>query len=123
MQLRSLFGKALALAAFGVAAAGSAHARDVYWSVGVQAAPGVSVGVANHRTPVYVQPAPVYVQPVPVYTPPPVVYTPPPVVYTPAPVYYAQPVYRTVAPAYYGPPGHHKHRKHWKKHGRGHHDD
>ena len=79
MLFRSLFHKALAVAALGLAAAGGAQARDVYWSVGIDAAPGVSVGVGNHR-PVIVQPAPVYV------APPPVVYAPPPqVVSAPAP--------------------------------------
>ena len=56
----------VALAAVGTAA----QARDnVYWSLGVQAAPGVSLGVGNVR-PVYVAPAPVYVAPAPVYLAP-----------------------------------------------------
>jgi hypothetical protein len=58
---------ALALGAFGAASA--AHARsDVYFSIGVQGAPGFYVEPA----PVYVQPRPVYVQPRPVYVQPPV---------------------------------------------------
>jgi hypothetical protein len=86
-----------------------AQARDnVYWSVGIDAAPGVSIGVGNAR-PVYVAPAPVYVAPAPVYVRPAPVYYAEPVYYVrPAPVYYAQPVYG------YGHPGKHKgwHKKH-----------
>ena len=67
----------VALAAVGTAA----QARDnVYWSVGVDAAPGVSIGVGNTR-PVVVAPAPVYVAPAPVYV------APRPVYVAPAPVY------------------------------------
>jgi hypothetical protein len=95
-----------AVAVVAMCAAASAAARDVYWSVGVAAAPGVTVGVGNHR-PVYYAPAPVYYAPAPVY-------------YEPAPVYYVRP-----APVYYGPTvyyyGGHRHnhkwkskRKHWK---------
>jgi len=120
MLFRSLFHKALAVAALGLAAAGGAQARDVYWSVGIDAAPGVSVGVGNSR-PVIVQPAPVYVAPPPVvYAPPPqVVYAPAPQVVYPAgylaarPVIVQGPVYR----AYGG----HYHGQHWRAHGgRGH---
>ena len=76
--------KALAVAALGLAAAGTRAARgDVYWSVGVDAAPGVSVGVGNHapvlraarsrctwrrRPCVCAAPALVYVQPPVVYS-------------------------------------------------------
>lgn len=88
---------ALAFAALG--AATSAQARDLHWSLGVHAAPGVTFGVGNSR-PVYVAPAPVYMAPPPVYV-------------APAPVYYG-PSYPTYyAPVYYGPrpvvrhPGHH----------------
>jgi hypothetical protein len=101
------------LAATGVvalAAAGTAaQARDnVYWSLGVQAAPGVSLGVGNVR-PVYVAPAPVYVAPVPVYVAPAPVYVAPAPVYygyAPAPLYYSS--------GYYVRPGKHKgwHNKH-----------
>ena len=63
-------GVALAL----LSGAGTAQARDVYWSVGVNS-PGVAVGVSNGGYPVYVAPAPVYVPPRPVY------YAPPPPVY------------------------------------------
>ena len=94
----------VALATVGTAA----QARDnVFWSLGVQAAPGVSIGVGNTR-PVYVAPAPVYVAPAPVYVAPPVVVTPAPVYYGygPAPVYYSN--------GYYVHPGKHKgwHNKH-----------
>ena len=90
-----------AAAVVALAGAGTAaHARDnVYWSVGIDAAPGVSIGVGNAR-PVYVAPAPVYVAPAPVYV-------------VPQPVYYAAP-----APVYYAPvyvhPGKRKgwHKKH-----------
>jgi hypothetical protein len=97
-----------------LAAAGSAaHARNnVYWSVGVQAAPGVSIGVGN-GVPVYAAPQPVYVAPAPVYVAPlPVVVTPAPVYYGygPAPVYYSG--------GYYVRPGkrwhaRHRHHRHW----------
>jgi hypothetical protein len=131
MQSRlSLFGKAAAAAALVFAALGSAQARDVYWSVGIDAAPGVSVGVGNHRPvvvhpqPVYVQPAPVVVAPAPVYggpvyySPPQVVYTQPRVVY---PSHYAPVVVYPQHRYYYGGGhGHHKHHKHHWKEGRGH---
>src|SRR5215204_4866957 len=77
----------IALAAVGSAA----HARsNVYWSVGVQAAPGVSIGVGN-AGPVYMAPQPVFVAPAPVYLAPPPVVVPAPVYYGygPAPVYYS----------------------------------
>lgn len=94
-------------------AGGSAQARDnVYWSIGIDAAPGVTLGVGNAR-PVYVQPAPIYVAPQPVYV------APRPVVVMPQPLYYAQP-----APVYYVQPGkgRHKHRKWHRKHRHGHWD-
>lgn len=98
--------RALALAG-AVALAGvatAAQARDnVYWSLGVNAAPGVALGVGN-VPPVYVAPQPVYVAP------------PPPVVMVPRPVYYgAAPVYVRPAPVYYGygeRRGHRHHREH-----------
>ena len=111
MLFRSLFHKALAVAALGLAAAGGAQARDVYWSVGIDAAPGVSVGVGNHR-PVVVQPAPVYV------TPPPVIYTQPQVVYTQPQVLYPNGYLAPVVvhqPQYYGHRHHGGH--HWRGHG------
>lgn len=113
---RSLFGKAAAVAALALAAVGSAHARDVFWSVGVQAAPGVTVGVGNAR-PVVVQPAPVYVQPAPVYAVPQVVYTQPQVVYTqPRVVYpagYYAPAPVVVRPVIGIRGGHRHHHRHW----------
>jgi hypothetical protein len=86
---------AAALLAVGLAST-SAHAKDVYWSVGVNA-PLDGVGhigtvVSNYpsRGPVVVQSPdyypvyqPVYQQPVRVYRPAPVVYYPAPVVYEP----------------------------------------
>ena len=113
MLFRSLFSKALAVAALGLAAAGGAQARDVYWSVGVDAAPGVSVGVGNHR-PVIVQPAPVYVAPPQVvYAQPQVIYAPQPQMVYPngylAPVVVHGPVYRSY--------GGHQHGQHWRSHG------
>ena len=100
--VRSVFLKAAAAALALLGLAGTAQAgSDVYWSVGIDAAPGVTLGGGNHR-PVYVQPAPVYVAPQPVYVaPPPVVVYPRGYYVQPAPVYYAGPVY-------YGKPKHHK---------------
>jgi hypothetical protein len=98
----------VALAAVGTAA----QARDdVHWSLGVQAAPGVTLGVGNTR-PVVVTPAPVYVAPQPVYMAPrPVIVTPAPaVVVRPAPIIYEE--------TYVVRPGH-DHR-HGHGHGHGH---
>jgi hypothetical protein len=90
----------------------AAQAGDnVFWSVGVDAAPGVSVGVTNTR-PVIVQPAPVYVAPRPVYVAPQPVYVAPP----PRVVVVQQPVYREV----HEHPGKHK-GWHKNKHGKHHH--
>lgn len=102
--VQSVWWKAAAVALALAAMAGTAQARsDVYWSVGIDAAPGVTLGVGNHR-PVYVQPAPVYVAPQPVYVaPPPVVVYPRSYYVQPAPVYYASPVYYD-----HGKPRHHK---------------
>jgi len=84
----------MTLGASAALAAGSAHASDVHWSVGIQApvGPGVSVGTVisnGHGFPVFAQ---VVVAPPPAYVPAPVVYSPPvvlapPVVYAPAPIY------------------------------------
>ena len=91
---------AATLLALGTVCAGTAHATDVHWSVGINL-PQVGTVISNapvYRAPVpvYVQPAPVYWEPAPVYVEqePVVVYrqAPPPVVYRPAPVY---------APGYY----------------------
>lgn len=111
---RALAAGALALAALG----SSAHARDVHWSVGIHAAPAVTLGVGNVRPwvvapPVYYAPAPMYVQPQPVYhvQPQPIYYVQPPVYYVePAPVYHVYPRHR----------GHHGHG-HWHHHHRHHH--
>ena len=100
MKLKLL--RPLAAVAFaGLATVGTAaQARsDVFFSLGVQAAPGVSVGVSNAPVmvapaPVYVAPQPVYVQPAPVYMAPPVVVRPAPVIYAPARVYYGGPGWR-----------------------------
>ena len=94
-----------------VAAGGAAQARDVFWSVGVNAAPGVAIGVGN--APVVVAPQPVYAQPVYV-APQPVYVAPRPVVLAPAPVYYAPPPPVAI---YYGPGYGYRHRGH----GHGHH--
>jgi len=78
---------AAALIALGTAAAGSAQAADVHWSVGINLP---QVGTVISNAPVYHAPRPVYGYPAPV-----VVYQPAPaVVYRPVPVY---------APRYYGP--------------------
>ena len=87
-----------------LAAAGSAQARDVQWSIGIQS-PGVSVGVSSHA-PVVVYPQPVYVYPQPVYQvrPPQRGYVQPVVVYPPAPV------------AVWGHPGYGHGHRHVHKH-------
>lgn len=101
----------LAAAAFVALAAGTAQARDVTWSVGIDAAPGVSIGATNAR-PVYVAPQPVYVAPQPVYVAPQPVYVAP----------RARPVVVVEPEPVYVMPGK---RKGWHKHhGHGHgHDD
>lgn len=104
------------VAAAGIVAAAAvgtaAQARDVYWSLGVQAAPGVAIGVSNAR-PVVVAPAPVYIAPQPVYVAPQPVYVAPrPVYVAPQPVYYAEPAPVVVYPGYRR--GWHKHHhRHW----------
>lgn len=105
----------VALAAAGTAA----QARDnVYWSVGIDAAPGVSIGLGNTRPvivapPVYVAPAPVYVAPHPVYV------APQPVYVAPQPVYYVRPAPVYYGYGYYGHPGRGKHRHRGHHHHRG----
>lgn len=109
---RNVFAGAAAVAALALLAAAPARAGDVYWSVGVQAAPGVVVGASN-APPVYVHPQPVYVQPQPVYVQP----RPYPRSFyvQPTPVYVQpQPVYPVGY--YYVKPGH----RHWKHGPRGH---
>ena len=101
----SLYSKAaaaaLALAALGTASVAQARG-DVHWSIGVHAAPGISVGFSN-AYPVYpVYSAPVYV------APPPVVYYPrvrPVRVYYGPGYYYGPTYYRA-----YGPRAHWRHR-------------
>jgi hypothetical protein len=97
-----------------LAATAAQAGNDVFWSVGVDAAPGVSVGVGNSR-PVIVQPAPVYVAPRPVYV------APRPVYVAPQPVYVAPPPRVVVVqqPVYVHPG---KHKGWHKKHGHRHHD-
>lgn len=97
---RPLFAGVALVALAGMGTAAQAHG-NVFFSLGVNAAPGVALGVSN-VPPVYVAAQPVYVAPQPVY-------------YGPQPVYYEQPVY--VAPAarvvlapapYYVGPGWHR---------------
>ncbi len=92
---RSVYVK-MAAAALALAAAGAAplaQARsDVFFSVGANVAPGVSIGVSN--APVYYPPvyaAPVYVQPQPIVVAAPTYYSYGYV--RPAPVFYGPPVY------------------------------
>jgi hypothetical protein len=111
-QTRSTYFKgaaaALALAALGTA--GVAQARsDVYWSVGVNAAPGVTLGVGN-AYPVYPAAYPYYSAPV--YVAPPVTYYPSTYYVRPAPVVYTSGYY--YGPTYYrsGKHRHHRHHRH-----------
>ena len=111
MTKRSAFVKAAAAAAIALAALGTAsvaQARsDVFFSIGANIAPGVTLGVSNG---VYYRPAPVYVAPAPVYyQPAPVYYEQTPVYYQPA-MYYAAPVVTYVRPYGYG----HRHGRHWR---------
>jgi hypothetical protein len=99
------------------------HARDVYFSIGVNT-PGVSVGVSNAPPVVYHPPAVVHYPPPTVHYPPPVVHYPQPVVVQPAPVVYprpvlvypqppamiGRPVVVTPQPIYYDRPRHPGHR-------------
>ncbi len=106
---RRAAGAALASAVLGLA--GTAHAADVYWSVGVHQ-PGVSVRVGN-TPPVVLAPAPTVVvaPPARVVMAPPVMLAPPAVVV--APVYgYAVP------PGHLKPKHHHRHRHYhgWPEH-------
>lgn len=110
--IRSSFAKVAAVAGIALAAMGTAtmaEARsNVFFSIGANIAPGVSLGVNNgyYAPPVYVQPAPVYYQPAPVYyQPQSVYYQPQSVYYEPAPVYVAPPVYGVT----YVRPGYHRH--------------
>ncbi len=105
---RSAFVKAAAAAGVALAALGTAsvaQARsDVFFSIGANVAPGVTLGVSNAP---YYRPAPVYYQPAPVY------YEPAPVYYQPAPVYYQPSVYYTAPVVTYVRPRHHRHHRHY----------
>ncbi len=109
----------LALAA--ALASGAVQARDIYWSVDIQAPvyPAGSIGTSISNAPRAYYAAPV------VFVPQPVYYVPAPVAYVPQPVYVPQRVvyrqYPVVYPAYaYGP-----HKVKWQhgKHRGHHHDD
>ena len=108
--------KSALLAATLVLAASGAHARDVYWSVGINAPlhPGVSVGTVISNAPVY-RPAPVFYSEPVYYYPAPVYVRPAPVVYMPQPVYRPQ---RVTDQPVWVQPGHmkakwkYKHRQH-----------
>ncbi|MBG9387738.1 hypothetical protein [Caenimonas aquaedulcis] len=97
---------ALALAAAGVATVAEARS-NVYFSVGANVAPGVSLGVSN--APVYYGAPVVYAAPAPVY------YEPAPIVYS-APVYYRPAPIVYVGPRYYGPRHHGYYRTHGGRH-------
>ena len=113
--------KSALIAAVLVAATAAAHARDVYWSIGIQAPlhPNVSIGTVFSNAPVYqpiYAPVPVYYDapvyaPAPVYLPAPVYYRPAPVVYAPQPYYAPQ---RVVYQPVWVPPGHAKSKAKWK---------
>ncbi|URI10907.1 hypothetical protein MW290_18170 [Aquincola tertiaricarbonis] len=104
MSLRKTL-SAVTLLSAGVLAAGAAQARDVYWSVGINApVAGVGVGTVISNAPParYYSPPPAryYAPPAVVYQPAPVVAVPAYPVYQPAPVLYAPPVryYRPAPP-------------------------
>lgn len=111
---------ALGLAVAALGAASATQARDVYWSVDIEAPiyPAGRIGTSFSNAPRPVYAAPVVVMPQPVYVQPRVVYLPPPVmvrervvyrdVVRPYPVYAPYPVHK----------GKWKHAKH-----RRHHDD
>ena len=112
---RSLIAAALVLAAAGTATV--AQARDnVYFSIGANVAPGVTLGASNYYGPRYYTPAPVYYQPAPVY------YEPAPVYYQPAQVAYYGPEYYdpAIRVRYYWHPASHRYyyvrdgRRHWR---------
>jgi hypothetical protein len=94
----------------------SAQARDVNWSIGINAPlqPGVSIGTVISNAPVY-QAMPVYQAAPVVYAEP--VYLPAPVVYLPQPVYAPQRVIyaprRVVYAPAWVPRGHDQ--RHWRQ--------
>jgi hypothetical protein len=109
-------------AGFAIAAAlsgGAAQARDIYWSVDIQAPvyPAGRIGTSISNAPRAYYAAPVIVVPQPVYVSAPVAYLPPPVyvpqrvVYRPYPVVYPHHAYGAYKAKW-------KHGKH-----RGRHDD
>lgn len=108
--------KSALLAATLVLAAAGAQARDVYWSIGINAPLqyGGNVGTVLSNAPVY-QSAPVYYAPAPVvYAEP--VYFPAPVYVRPAPVvYWPQPYYAPQRVVYVN--GWAQHRGHGYGHG------
>ena len=112
---RTAFGKAVAAAGVALAALGTASVAqagsDVFFSIGTNIAPGVSLGVSNAP---YYRPAPVY-SPVYYQQAAPVYYQPAPMYYEPAPVYYQPAVY--YAPPvvnYVRPWGHHHKHHYWR---------
>lgn len=109
---RKLF-RPLVAAALVALGASAAQARDnVFFSIGVEAAPGVSVGVSNAR-PVVVAPAPVYVAPQPVYVAPrPVYVAPRPVVVQAQPVVLVEEPVRVLPGKRKGWHKHHRHHGH-----------
>lgn len=128
----SMIAKAGVAAALVLAAAGTAtvaQARDnVYFSIGANLAPGVSIGASNYAPryyggpSYYAAPAPVYYQPAPVY------YQPAPVYYEPAPTYYEpvvwgpRPVFYSGVQYYWSPRERnhyyvdHRGHRHWRNH-------
>ena len=87
--------KTTIVAAALVLAAAGAQARDVSWSIGINAPlqPGVSIGTVISNAPGYYA-APVYYAPAPVVYAEPVYYAPAPFYLRPAPVVYLpQPYY------------------------------
>lgn len=110
---RSLALVSLAAGAWALTAGMSqAHARDVFWSVGVNG-PGVTIGASNAPVVVHQPPSYYYQQPVVVHQPPPVYYRPRPVVIQQPPAYY-YPQQVVVQSGYAYPPR-------WREHpGRGH---
>ena len=118
---RCVFAKAAAAAGVALAALGTAtvaQARsDVFFSIGANIAPGVTLGVSNasyYPRSMYVQPAPVYYQPAPVYyEPQPVYYQSQSAYYQPQTVYYTQPVVTYVRPPHWR---HHRHPHHYYRH-------
>jgi hypothetical protein len=106
--------KSALVAATLVLATAGAQARDVFWSIGINAPihPGVSIGSVFSNAPVY-QAGPAYYPPAPVVYAAPAYYQPAPVVYLPQPYYAPQHVVYATG---WGPSRHgHGHaRGHWR---------